>query len=66
MKSYNAIACAFFDNVDGLGAGGGGGRLPAAAEAKLVERARGFPDVEKAPFDGGEYGGGGWSDVARR
>ena len=40
--------------------------MPAAAEARLDERPRGFPvDVDATPFAGGEYGGGGWSDADR-
>ena len=40
--------------------------MPAAAEARLDARARGFPDdVGATPFGGGEYGGGGCSDVDR-
>jgi hypothetical protein len=39
--------------------------LPAAADARLEDRPRGFSAVE-TPFGGGEYGGGGCSDWARR
>ena len=38
--------------------------MPAAAEARLDARPRGLlADVDTTPFGGGEYGGGGCSDV---